>query len=238
MPSFGAAKGCFLRLEEYLEGAERSDQRLDNSGRKFTPESETIGETVIPSHSSISEKGDSVARFGLDADSAIAIQSADLGFSDIAQLKSINLEIKKGEHIVITGAVGCGKSLLLKAILGEVEPLSGTMRVNTNKIGYCSQVPWLENLSVRENLRRFLPEDSDFVWQRTLIQGFVLEGLVKNDDSIGSAGVKLSGGERQRLVNFHFFRQPLKRPHSCTDASTKLGTCTYCSFPAIHNSSR
>jgi ATP-binding cassette subfamily C (CFTR/MRP) protein 1 len=201
VPSFGAAWGCFLRLEEYLEKEDRDDQRLDNSGRKVGPDGESGHDTLIPSCNSGSGKIENPEKLLQNSNSAIHIRDADFGFSDTPQLKNINLEVRKGEHVVITGQVGCGKSLLLQAILGEVRSLYGTLRLETCQIGYCGQTPWLENLTVSDNLTRCLPEDP--AWRKRLISACVWDDLIEKEDSygpIGSGGSKLSGGERQRLV--------------------------------------
>ena len=41
-------------------------------------------------------------------------------------LHDINLSFKGGELVVVVGSVGCGKSSLLQALLGEMYPVSGT----------------------------------------------------------------------------------------------------------------
>ena len=48
-----------------------------------------------------------------------------------------------------------GKSSLLSAILGELEPLSGEVWVSpacSGNVAYVSQQPWIQNLSVRDNI--------------------------------------------------------------------------------------
>jgi ATP-binding cassette subfamily C (CFTR/MRP) protein 1 len=137
VPSFGAAWGWFLRLEEYLEKEDREDQRIDNSDRKFAPDDVSEHDRLIPGCNSGSEEIENPEKLLQNSNSAIHIRDADFGFSDTPQLKHINFEVRKGEHVVITGQVGCGKSLLLQAILGEVRPLSETLRLKTCQIGYC-----------------------------------------------------------------------------------------------------
>ena len=66
-------------------------------------------------------------------------------------LKDINLRVKQGSLVAIVGQIGCGKSSLLSAILGELEKKCG--RVNTlGSIGYVPQLPWIQNLTVRDNI--------------------------------------------------------------------------------------
>lgn len=47
-------------------------------------------------------------------------------------LRNINIHVKKGSLVAIVGPVGCGKSSLLSAFLGEMNKLEG--RVNTKVI--------------------------------------------------------------------------------------------------------
>ncbi len=51
-------------------------------------------------------------------------------------LKTINLAVKKGEIISITGKSGCGKTTLLNVISGITKPDNGTIHINDKKINY------------------------------------------------------------------------------------------------------
>lgn len=52
-------------------------------------------------------------------------------------LKNINLKVKKGNLTAVVGSVGCGKTSLISAMLGEMEKLKG--EVNTD--GSVAYVP-------------------------------------------------------------------------------------------------
>lgn len=54
-------------------------------------------------------------------------------------LNNINLDIKKGEYIAFIGPNGGGKSTLVKLILGFIKPNSGTIKIDSKKIGYVPQ---------------------------------------------------------------------------------------------------
>ena len=54
-------------------------------------------------------------------------------------LNDINLLIDDGDYVSIIGENGCGKSTLIKIVLNLLKPLKGTVKVNTDKIGYVPQ---------------------------------------------------------------------------------------------------
>jgi ABC-type bacteriocin/lantibiotic exporter with double-glycine peptidase domain len=107
---------------------------------------------------------------------------------------------------MIVGSIGSGKSVLLKAILGEVLCSSGRIEINNRSIAYCSQLPWLVNGSVKEAICGFASEaaSSDDTWYRTVLEACVLSRDMLNfasgdQTNIGSRGAKLSGGQKQRI---------------------------------------
>ena len=73
-------------------------------------------------------------------------------------LKQLDLHVEKGELVGVFGGVGSGKSTLLAAILGEARTsnsISGEP-VNISSIdgtcAYCSQVPWIMEGTIRDNI--------------------------------------------------------------------------------------
>ena len=49
-----------------------------------------------------------------------------IGYSEPLS-KKMDLVLEKGMKVAITGANGIGKSTLLKTLIGDIEPLSGTL---------------------------------------------------------------------------------------------------------------
>ncbi len=80
----------------------------------------------------------------------IEIKELQKKFGKFEVLKNINLSCKKGECIALIGPNGCGKTTLIKSVLGMVIPDSGTIHFNGNsvlgeylyreKIGYMPQI--------------------------------------------------------------------------------------------------
>jgi len=64
----------------------------------------------------------------------ISIQNINKKFGKLQVLNNINLEFNKGECIALIGPNGCGKTTLIKSILGMVLPDSGTILCNGSNI--------------------------------------------------------------------------------------------------------
>ncbi|PNP85151.1 hypothetical protein FNYG_01380 [Fusarium nygamai] len=117
-------------------------------------------------------------------------------------LTDINLRISPGTLNMLVGRVGCGKSSLLRAIIGELIPAKGTVKAE-DSLAYCDQVPWLRNTTIRKNIVGLSPTDDK--WLSTVLHACALEEdlhqLPQGQETIvGSGGVALSGGQKQRVA--------------------------------------
>lgn len=121
-------------------------------------------------------------------------------------LHNLNFKVQPATIVALLGPVGCGKSSLLKAILGEYALCQGTLERTTNEIAFCDQSPWLRNAGIKENILCDAPEDRQ--WYESTIEACGLASdiarLPHGDATcIGNKGAKLSGGQKQRLVGAH-----------------------------------
>ena len=64
----------------------------------------------------------------------ITIKNISKKFGKLQVLENVNLEFKKGECIALIGPNGCGKTTLIKSILGMVLPDNGDILFNENSI--------------------------------------------------------------------------------------------------------
>ena len=72
--------------------------------------------------------------------SLITVENLSVKYGANFVLKKINLEIKSGEIVTIVGPNGSGKTSLLKAIIGAVQPADGKITIKSKlKIGYIPQ---------------------------------------------------------------------------------------------------
>ncbi|KAG5781755.1 hypothetical protein H9Q73_004573 [Fusarium xylarioides] len=143
-----------------------------------------------------------VAKETVDVD-AVTMQNASFQAPDgKSLLTDINLRVSPGTLNMLVGRVGCGKSSLLKAIIGELIPSEGTVKAE-DSLAYCDQVPWLRNTTIRENVVGLSPTDDK--WLSVVLHACALEEdlhqLPQGQETIvGSGGVALSGGQKQRVV--------------------------------------
>ncbi|PLB50805.1 P-loop containing nucleoside triphosphate hydrolase protein [Aspergillus steynii IBT 23096] len=116
-------------------------------------------------------------------------------------LSEINLHIKPGELVAVAGPVGAGKSALLSAIADQITQIRGRL-VLSSRPSFCSQIPWIESGTVRENI--IFGKDFRQQWYEQVIEACALKPDLetwKQGDvtSIGEKGITLSGGQKQRI---------------------------------------
>ena len=65
---------------------------------------------------------------------SVEIKNLDLQFGTVKVLKDLNLEIGKGEFLVLLGSSGCGKSTLLNCIAGLLDITAGQIHINDRNV--------------------------------------------------------------------------------------------------------
>src|ERR1700744_5176538 len=65
----------------------------------------------------------------------ISLRGVQKAFGDMAVLKGVDLDVFKGENVVVLGRSGSGKSVLIKIIVGLLRPDQGSVQVLGNEIG-------------------------------------------------------------------------------------------------------
>lgn len=135
-------------------------------------------------------------------------------------LQGVSFRLKRGDFVVVTGRVGSGKSTLARMLSGLLNPDSGEIRWNGQRVkdpaaffrpprsAYTAQVPRLFSESLRDNILLGLPEEE--VDLPGAIHSSVLEPDVAQlekglDTLVGPRGVRLSGGQVQRAAAARMF---------------------------------
>ncbi|XP_040212845.1 multidrug resistance-associated protein 1-like isoform X1 [Rana temporaria] len=116
-------------------------------------------------------------------------------------LRNINLSVQKGSLVAVVGQVGCGKTSLLSALLGEMEKVDGTIALK-GSIAYVPQQTWIPNATFKDNVLFGRHFDKD--WYDNVIQSCALLPDLQilsggENTEIGEKGINLSGGQKQRI---------------------------------------
>lgn len=132
-------------------------------------------------------------------------------------LQGIDLRIRRGARVGVTGKTGSGKSTLLDLIMGLLEPTRGTLSVDgmeisgaamrawQSRIAHVPQSIFLSDASIAENIA-FGIESADIDHERVRlaaraahIADFIEASPEGYSMVVGERGVRLSGGQRQRI---------------------------------------
>ncbi|GAA6074244.1 ATP-binding cassette sub-family C member 3 isoform X1, partial [Tachysurus ichikawai] len=114
---------------------------------------------------------------------------------------SINVLVPQGSLLAVVGNVGCGKTSLVSALLGEMEKLEGHVSIR-GSVAYVPQQAWIQNATLRDNILFGRPYIED-KYRRVMDACALtpdLDVLPGGDQTeIGEKGINLSGGQRQRV---------------------------------------
>ncbi|XP_053327188.1 multidrug resistance-associated protein 1 isoform X1 [Spea bombifrons] len=134
---------------------------------------------------------------------SIDMKNATFSWSrnDPPSLKEINVAIPDGSLVAVVGQVGCGKSSLLSALLGEMEKKDGYVTLK-GSVAYVPQQAWIQNASLKDNVL-FGQESNESMYKKVIEACALLPDLdiLPSGDrtEIGEKGVNLSGGQKQRV---------------------------------------
>ena len=141
-------------------------------------------------------------------------------------VQDFSTEVFRGDKIGILGPNGCGKTTLLKLLLGQLAPQSGSVATGTNL-----QVVYLDQLRDQIDLDKTVAENVAGASQSVHFQGrdrnihSYLGDFLFRSDRVRMPARLLSGGERNRLLLARLFLQPanvlvLDEPTNDLDAET------------------
>ncbi len=137
------------------------------------------------------------------------LKDVSLSFDDKLIINNFSSLIMRGDKIALIGANGCGKSSLLKLILGRIEPTSGEVVRGTNlEIAYFDQNRHGIDLNktVQDNVSGGTDE-LDFSGRKRHIISYLQDFLFSPQRARTPASA-LSGGELNRLMLAKLFSKP------------------------------
>lgn len=126
----------------------------------------------------------------------LLLEDLSMGYGENTLFSNVELKLRQGERIALLGPNGSGKTTLLRGVAGEIEPLSGQIRLGASvRLGYYSQ----EQESLNEESNAFEEIYRTGGMSETDARRFLHYFLFSGDDVFQAVG-SLSFGERARLA--------------------------------------
>lgn len=147
---------------------------------------------------------------------AVVFDKVSFAFDDHVVLRDVSFSVPTGSMMILLGASGAGKSIVLKLILGLLQPDDGAISVNGERIDRMSERELMrirgdigmmfqenalfDSLTVAENVGYRLYEETDLALDH--VRGRVAEvlGFVGLGEYIDRMPSELSGGQRRRVA--------------------------------------
>ena len=148
--------------------------------------------------------------------SAVVFDKVSFAFDDHVVLHDLSFSVAKGRMIILLGASGVGKSVVLKLILGLLRPDAGAIFVNGQRIDQMKEAQLMsvrgdigmlfqesalfDSLTVADNVGYRLAEETDMPADQVRSRVAEVLGFMGLGDYIDRMPSELSGGQRRRVA--------------------------------------
>ena len=223
----GSYDNYLIRKEKMLEDEEAANARFD---KKLAQEEVWVRQGIKArrtrnegrSRALFKMREQRARRTARDGQARIYIEEADRSgrkvirarnvcyrFGDEPLIENFSIKIIRGDRIGLIGNNGVGKTTLLRLLLGDLEPMSGTLKHGTNlEIGYFDQLR--QSLDLDKSVAYNVGEGRTYIklnGKDRHIVGY-LKGFLFSPKRATTPVKALSGGERNRVILAKLFTQP------------------------------
>ncbi len=223
----GSYDNYLIRKEKSLEDEEAANARFD---KKLAQEEVWVRQGIKArrtrnegrSRALFKMREQRARRTARDGQARIYIEEADRSgrkvirarnvcyrFGDEPLIEDFSIKIMRGDRIGLIGNNGVGKTTLLRLLLGDLEPMSGTLKHGTNlEIGYFDQLR--QSLDLDKSVAYNVGEGRTYIklnGKDRHIVGY-LKGFLFSPKRAATPVKALSGGERNRVILAKLFTQP------------------------------
>ncbi len=223
----GGYSNYMIRKEKLLGDEETANARFD---KKLAQEEEWIRQGIKArrtrnegrSRALFKMREQRAQRVSRDGQARIHIEEADQSgrkvirarnisyrYGDDPLIENFSIKIMRGDRIGLIGNNGVGKTTLLRLLLGDLKPMSGTLKHGTNiEIGYFDQLR--QSLDLDKSVAYNVGEGQTYIklnGKDRHIVGY-LKGFLFSPKRATTPVKALSGGERNRVILAKLFTQP------------------------------
>jgi ATP-binding cassette subfamily F protein uup len=223
----GNYRNFLIRKEKELEDEEVANAKFD---KKLAQEEVWIRQGIKArrtrnegrARALVKLRDERSKRIKQDGQARIHIEEADQSGKKVIRAKNISysygnetlienfsINIMRGDRIGLIGNNGVGKTTLLRLLLGELEPQSGTLKHGTNlEVGYFDQLR--EALDLDKSVAYNVGDGRDYIklnGKDRHIVGY-LRGFLFSPKRAMTPIKALSGGERNRVILAKLFTRP------------------------------
>ena len=139
----------------------------------------------------------------------IRARNVSYAYGDEQVIKDFSIKIMRGDRIGLIGNNGVGKTTLLRLLLGELQPQSGTLKLGTGlEIGYFDQLR--QELDLEKSVAYNVGEGRTYInlnGKDRHVVGY-LKGFLFSPKRSAMPVKALSGGERNRVILAKLFTRP------------------------------
>ena len=139
----------------------------------------------------------------------VRARNISYSYGDEQVIRDFSIKIIRGDRIGLIGNNGVGKTTLLRLLIGELEPQTGTVKHGTNlEIGYFDQLR--ETLDLEKSVAYNVGEGRTYIslnGKERHIVGY-LRGFLFTPKRSMTPVKSLSGGERNRVILAKLFTRP------------------------------
>ncbi len=139
----------------------------------------------------------------------IVAENISFAYDENTLIRDFSALISRGDKIGIIGANGCGKTTLLKLLLGDLQPVTGKVKLGTNlSIAFFDQMRG--QIDPEKNLKENVQPNGDTVFingRSKHIIAYLQDFLFTSERALSPVS-HLSGGEVNRLLLAKLFTQP------------------------------
>ena len=139
----------------------------------------------------------------------IRARNISYSYGDEQVISDFDIKIMRGDRIGLIGNNGVGKTTLLRLLLGELEPQTGTLKVGTGlEVGYFDQLR--QTLDLEKSVAYNVGEGRTYIklnGKDRHVVGY-LKGFLFSPKRTMTPVKSLSGGERNRVILAKLFTRP------------------------------